>query len=70
MASLSEGLASVEARVSSLKDQLGQHSREAAILEHKVTAAKQTLQAAASLLQQLAHEYTAWELDVSKFFIH
>lgn len=65
LAALTNGLETVEERVSALKEQLGQHTREAAALELQVGDATATLDAARSLFAQLAHEYTAWEVDVS-----
>lgn len=50
--------------MSLLKEQLGQHTREAAALELRLSEATATLNTARDLLQQLAHEYTAWEKDV------
>lgn len=64
MAALSMGLATVEERVAALETQLGQHTRDAAALELKLTNANNTITAATSLLGQLAHEYTTWEQDV------
>ncbi|XP_068628065.1 cytoplasmic dynein 2 heavy chain 1 [Battus philenor] len=64
LAALSNGLSTVEERVAALKTQLGQHSRDAAALELKLTDAKKTLEAAQKLLDQLADEYDAWELDL------
>ncbi|CAG5009427.1 unnamed protein product [Parnassius apollo] len=64
LSALSSGLNTVEERVASLKAQLGEHSRDAATLELKLTEAKRTLEAAQNLLDQLANEYDAWELDL------
>lgn len=64
MAALSSGLATVEERVASLQQQLGQHTRDAAALELKLAQANETITAATNLIQQLAHEYTSWESDV------
>ncbi|XP_075972807.1 dynein cytoplasmic heavy chain beethoven [Anticarsia gemmatalis] len=64
MAALSSGLATVEERVAALQDELGQHTRDAAALELKLAAATDTIGAATSLLDQLAHEYSAWENDL------
>ncbi|KAJ2950704.1 hypothetical protein O0L34_g8964 [Tuta absoluta] len=61
---LSSGLATVDERVAALKDQLGQHTRDAAAIELKLSNAKKTIEAARSLLDQLAHEYSAWEIDL------
>lgn len=65
LSALSSGLATVDERVAALKEQLGRHSRDAAALELSVASAAQTIAAATQLLDQLAHEYTAWERDVS-----
>lgn len=65
LAALSSGLATVDERVAALKEQLGQHTRDAAAIELSLNNATKTIQAARSLLDQLAHEYTAWEQDVS-----
>ncbi|CAK1578266.1 unnamed protein product [Parnassius mnemosyne] len=64
LSALSSGLNTVEERVAALKTQLGEHSRDAATLELKLTEAKRTLEAAQNLLDQLANEYDAWELDL------
>ncbi|XP_013145919.1 PREDICTED: cytoplasmic dynein 2 heavy chain 1-like, partial [Papilio polytes] len=64
MSALSSGLSTVEERVAALQAQLGQHSRDAAALEHKLHEAKKTLSTAHHLLDQLADEYDAWELDL------
>ncbi|KOB77908.1 Cytoplasmic dynein 2 heavy chain 1 [Operophtera brumata] len=64
LSALSSGLASVDQRVSALKEQLGQHTRDAAAIEMRLNAAADTLRAAQHLLDQLAHEYTAWENDL------
>uniref|UniRef100_A0A2A4JRE1 Dynein heavy chain, cytoplasmic n=1 Tax=Heliothis virescens TaxID=7102 RepID=A0A2A4JRE1_HELVI len=64
MAALSTGLATVEERVAALQEQLGQHTRDAAALELRLTHANDTITAATSLIDQLAHEYTAWESDL------
>ena len=64
MAALSSGLATVEERVAALQEQLGQHTRDAAALELRLTQANETITAATNLIDQLAHEYTAWESDV------
>lgn len=65
LSALSSGLATVDQRVGALKEQLGQHTRDAAAIEMRLNAAADTLRAAQNLLDQLAHEYTAWECDVS-----
>lgn len=65
MAALSTGLATVEERVASLQAQLGQHTRDAAALELRLSSANDTITAASTLIEQLAHEYAAWETDVS-----
>ncbi|XP_047023303.1 cytoplasmic dynein 2 heavy chain 1 [Helicoverpa zea] len=64
MTALSTGLATVEERVAALQEQLGQHTRDAAALELRLTQANETITAATSLIDQLAHEYTAWENDL------
>ncbi|XP_013174903.1 PREDICTED: cytoplasmic dynein 2 heavy chain 1-like [Papilio xuthus] len=66
LSALSSGLSTVEERVSALKAQLGLHSRDAAALELKLSEAKKTLHNAQDLLDQLANEYDAWELDLQK----
>nr|XP_037870708.1 cytoplasmic dynein 2 heavy chain 1 isoform X3 [Bombyx mori] len=65
LSTLSSGLATVDERVAALKEQLGRHSRDAAALELSVASAAQTIAAATQLLDQLAHEYTAWERDLA-----
>lgn len=69
LSALSSGLATVDERVAALKDQLGQHTRDAAAIELKLSNATGTIQAAKSLLDQLAHEYGAWEADVRSLII-
>ncbi|CAD0198891.1 unnamed protein product [Chrysodeixis includens] len=64
MAALSSGLATVEERVAALQQQLGQHTRDAAGLELRLASANDTIRAATDLIQQLAHEYDAWENDL------
>ncbi|KAJ8726931.1 hypothetical protein PYW08_015328 [Mythimna loreyi] len=69
MAALSSGLATVEERVAALQEQLGQHTRDAAALELRLTQANETITAATNLIDQLAHEYTAWESDLENISI-
>lgn len=69
MAALSSGLTTVEERVAALQTQLGQHTKEAAALELKLTNANNTITAATNLLDQLAHEYTAWETDLENISV-
>ncbi|KAI8440127.1 hypothetical protein MSG28_001532 [Choristoneura fumiferana] len=64
LSALSSGLATVDQRVAALKQQLGQHTRDAAAIELRLTNAGATIQAARTLLDQLAHEYDAWENDL------
>ncbi|XP_061706791.1 cytoplasmic dynein 2 heavy chain 1 [Cydia pomonella] len=64
LAALSSGLATVDERVSALKEQLGQHTRDAAALELRLATAQATIRAARTLLDQLRHEYAAWETDL------
>ncbi|CAF4954820.1 unnamed protein product [Pieris macdunnoughi] len=61
---LSSGMTSVEERVTSLKEQLGQHTRDAAALEMRLTAVTDTIQHANGLLEHLANEYRTWETDL------
>ncbi|XP_045525458.1 cytoplasmic dynein 2 heavy chain 1 [Pieris brassicae] len=61
---LSSGMTSVEERVMSLKEQLGQHTRDAAALEMRLTTVTDTIQHANGLLQHLANEYRTWETDL------
>lgn len=67
MAALSTDLNTVEERVAALQEQLGQNTREAAALELKLAQANATITTATGLIDQLAHEYTAWENDVSTY---
>ncbi|XP_063374788.1 cytoplasmic dynein 2 heavy chain 1 isoform X3 [Cydia amplana] len=64
LAALSSGLATVDERVSALKEQLGRHTRDAAALELRLNTAQATIRAARALLDQLRHEYAAWETDL------
>ncbi|XP_022829187.1 cytoplasmic dynein 2 heavy chain 1 [Spodoptera litura] len=64
MAALSTDLNTVEERVAALQEQLGQNTREAAALELKLAQANATITTATGLIDQLAHEYTAWENDL------
>ncbi|XP_034825556.2 cytoplasmic dynein 2 heavy chain 1 [Maniola hyperantus] len=64
LAALSTGLVTVDERVAALKEQLGQHTREAAAIELRLSTAVNTIQAARDLLDQLAHEYESWETDL------
>lgn len=68
LGALSSGLATVDERVAALKEQLGQHTHDAAAIELRLTSATNTIQTAKQLLDQLAHEYDVWEADVSNLF--
>ncbi|XP_058460067.1 cytoplasmic dynein 2 heavy chain 1 [Malaya genurostris] len=66
MNSLSSGLDNVNDTVKKLSEQLNVYTQEAAMLEIKLEEAKQTLNAAEELVQNLSSEFLSWSKDLEE----
>uniref|UniRef100_A0A1A9WMF7 Cytoplasmic dynein 2 heavy chain 1 n=1 Tax=Glossina brevipalpis TaxID=37001 RepID=A0A1A9WMF7_9MUSC len=67
MQSLLSGLDDVDNRVKQLSVKLNAYTQEAAMLELKLEEARNTLQAAETLVQQLSNEYKTWKVQLEEY---